>query len=428
MLALAATPGPLPAVVASRLAGGRDPAELLRPDSPEPGLVAARLDELGLRFVLPGDPGWPFGEAPPEPPCAWLFVDGPDPPGPGGSVAVVGGRRASPLRRAAARSLAAGLASAGWCVVSGGAAGVDAAAHAGALDAGGRTVVVAGCGLDVAYPRANADLLARVRAGGGTLVGEHPPGARPHAAHFLPRNRLIAALADAVVVVEARDGSGSLSTARAAGSRGWGRVLAVPGAPWDPGAAGCNALIRDGATLVRGLDDVLEELGLAGGMGPYGPPRRRPPPGMSPDAHRMLGLLVDGQPLPLSRLAALTGLPPGTLAAALAELELAGFAHRSAAGVQAIAMPLETAAPSPATAHGPAALPPTTAAGPPTTAAGPPTAAAGPPTAAAGAATAGADPASAAAASPSTAEGPPTAAWSRPTAGPGPLGQSRGPP
>jgi DNA processing protein len=261
LLSLAATPGPLPAAVAARLAEGRDPATLLRVHSPDPGSVAARLDGLGLRFLVSGDEGWPLAATPPDPPCAWLFASGPAPPGAAASVAVVGGRRASPLRRAAARSIGAGLARAGWCVVSGGAVGVDAAAHAGALDAGGRTVVVLGCGLDVAYPRANTGLFARVRSGGGTLVSEHPLSAQPRAAHFLPRNRLIAALSAAVVVVEAAEDSGSLSTARAAGSRGAGHVLVLPGAPWDPGAAGCNQLIRDGATLVHSLTDILEELG-----------------------------------------------------------------------------------------------------------------------------------------------------------------------
>jgi DNA processing protein len=273
MLALAATPGALPAVTAERLAGGAEPAALLRPHSPDPAQVASRLGALGARLLLPSDPGWPLAATPPGPPCAWLFVAGPVPPGPAASVAVVGGRRASPLRRAAARALGAGLAAAGWSVVSGGAVGVDAAAHQGALDGGGHTVVVLGCGLDVSYPRANAGLFAAVRAAGGTVVTEHPPGCPPRAANFLPRNRLIAALAAAVVVVEAGEGSGSLSTARAAGGRGGGRVFAVPGAPWDPGAAGCNGLVRDGATLVRGLPDILDELG----------PPAAPPPGLPAD-------------------------------------------------------------------------------------------------------------------------------------------------
>ena len=278
LCSLAATPGPMPAAVATRLAEGRDPASLLRAHSPDPADVVAQLNALGLRLLLAGDEGWPLAANPPDPPCAWLFVSGPAPPGAAASVAVVGGRRASPLRRAAARSIGAGLARAGWCVVSGGAVGVDADAHAGALDAGGRTVVVLGCGLDVPYPRANTGLFARVRAAGGTLVSEHPPGTQPRAANFLPRNRLIAALSAAVVVVEAAEDSGSLSTARAAGSRGAGHILVLPGAPWDPGAAGCNQLIRDGATLVRSLTDILEELATTA-VGPRLDVVTRPGPG-----------------------------------------------------------------------------------------------------------------------------------------------------
>ncbi|HZD67488.1 MAG TPA: DNA-processing protein DprA, partial [Actinomycetes bacterium] len=164
--------------------------------------MAAHLRDVGVHLLLPGDPGWPFAATPPDPPCAWLFVAGGDPPGSSTSAAIVGGRRASALRKATARSLATGLATAGICVVSGGAVGIDAAAHTGALDGGGHTVVVLGCGLDVPYPRRNVELFRRVREAGGTLLTEHPPGARPLAAHFLPRNRLIAALSGAVVVVE----------------------------------------------------------------------------------------------------------------------------------------------------------------------------------------------------------------------------------
>jgi DNA processing protein len=331
LLSLAATPGPVPAVTAGKLAGGRDPAGLLRPDSPDPGDVAARLGALGMRFLLPADPEWPFADAP-DPPCAWLFAAGRPLPA-AGMVAIVGGRRASPLRLTVAGTLAAALADAGWVVVSGGAVGVDAAAHRGALDAGGGTVAVLGCGLDVGYPRANAALLRRVREG-GTVVSEHPPGAPPRPANFVPRNRLIATLGAAVVVVEAAERSGSIATARAAGSRGTGRVLVVPGAPWDPGAAGCNALIRDGATLVRGVADVLAELD------PLAVPAERPAPataGLDPVARRVLGALVDGVPIPPARLAALTGLAPAAIGRAVVALELAGMARRSAAGVQAVA-------------------------------------------------------------------------------------------
>jgi DNA processing protein len=342
MVSLAATPGPLPAAVATRLAEGRDPASLLRAHSPEPAAAAAQLGGLGLRLLLAGDRGWPLAATPPDPPCAWLFVDGPAPPEAAASVAVVGGRRASPLRRAAARAIGAGLARAGWCVVSGGAPGVDAAAHAGALDAGGRTVVVLGCGLDVPYPRANTGLFARVRAAGGTLASEHPPATPPRAAHFLPRNRLIAALSTAVVVVEAAEDSGSLSTARAAGSRGLGHVLVLPGAPWDPGAAGCNQLIRDGATLVRSLTDILEELGATATRGTTSAVQAWS--GLDPPARAVLTALIDGQLLSLGRLAAATDLAPGPLDAALLDLELAGLVRRTAAGIQAIGLPRGRAA------------------------------------------------------------------------------------
>jgi DNA processing protein len=353
LLSLAATPGPMPAAVATRLGEGRDPASMLRAHSPDPRAVAARLDELGVRLLTPGDDGWPLGATPPDPPCAWLFVDGPAPPGAAASVAVVGGRRASPLRRAAARSVGAGLARAGWCVVSGGAVGGDVAAHAGALDAGGRTVVVLGCGLDVPYPRANSGLFARVRAAGGTLVSEHPPGTQPRAANFLPRNRLIAALSAAVVVVEAAEDSGSLSTARAAGSRGAGHVLVLPGAPWDPGAAGCNQLIRDRATLVRSLTDILEELGATAsvgfGVGPDAGPGSGPHAwsGLDPPTRTVLTALIDGQLLTPGRLATATDLPPPTLDAALLDLELAGLIRRTAAGIQAINLPFPRVATGP---------------------------------------------------------------------------------
>jgi DNA processing protein len=336
LVSLAATPGLLPAAVATRLAEGRDPSSLLRAHSPEPSAVAGQLDALGLRLLVPGDEGWPLAATPPDPPCAWLFVAGPAPPGAAASVAVVGGRRASPLRRAAARSIGAGLARAGWCVVSGGAVGVDAAAHAGALDAGGVTVVVLGCGLDVPYPRANTGLFARVRASGGSLASEHPPATQPRAANFLPRNRLIAALSAAVVVVEAAEGSGSLSTARAAGSRGVGHLLVLPGAPWDPGAAGCNQLIRDGATLVRSLTDILEELDATVVDGASNVPTWS---GLDPPARTVLTALIDGQLLTPGRLAAVTDLTPAALDAALLDLELAGLIRRTAAGIQAIGLP-----------------------------------------------------------------------------------------
>jgi DNA processing protein len=330
-------------VTATRLAYGVAPDELLRDDSPDPAAVNRRLTDLGLRFLHAGCQEWPFADAPPDPPCAWLFAGGRPLPRPGRAVAIVGGRRASPLRQAVAGALATALSAAGCPIISGGAIGVDAAAHHATVEAGGHTVAVLGSGLDVPYPRPNVALLRRMRAGAGTVVGEHPPGAMPRPSHFLPRNRLIAALSIAVVVVEARERSGSLATARAAGARGEGRVLAVPGAPWDLGAAGCNALIRDGAVLVRGAADVLAELGISQ---PDALAARSPTTApLSVEAARTLAALADGIVVRPSQLSGLTGLDPAALATAILELEIAGLVERSLAGVRAVALPAAPHAP-----------------------------------------------------------------------------------
>jgi DNA processing protein len=172
-----------------------------------------------------------------------------------------------------------------------------------------------------------------------------------------------------VVVVEAAEDSGSLSTARAAGGRGLGHVLVLPGAPWDPGAAGCNQLIRDGAILVRSLTDILEELGATTGYGTSEfeelgastsggtTPAVQPWSGLDPPARAVLTALIDGQLLSLGRLAAATDLPPAALDAALLDLELAGLVRRTAAGIQAIGLPrgrdASPAAPAPAASPGP---------------------------------------------------------------------------
>jgi DNA processing protein len=169
------------------------------------------------------------------------------------AVAMVGARNASSLGVRAARALAAGLGSAGRVIVSGLARGIDAAAHAAALDTG--TVAVLAGGVDVIYPAENAPLAARI-AEAGALVSEQPMGLLPQARHFPRRNRLISGLAAGVVVVEGASRSGSLITARDALDQGR-EVMAVPGHPFDARAAGCNALIREGATLVRDAADVL---------------------------------------------------------------------------------------------------------------------------------------------------------------------------
>lgn len=174
------------------------------------------------------------------------------------SVAIVGTRAASAHGRRIAHTMAAELGSAGCCIVSGLALGIDAAAHEGALDAGAPTIGVIGSGHEHFFPRRNAFLAKRIIACGGAVLTPFPPEQPPYPSQFLARNGVVAALADAVVVVEAPARSGALNTAHWAASRI--PVFAVPGDVDRIHVAGCHALIRDGATLARGAADVLEVL------------------------------------------------------------------------------------------------------------------------------------------------------------------------
>lgn len=179
-------------------------------------------------------------------------------------VAVVGSRQASEGARRLAHALAKDLASSGWCVVSGLARGVDAAAHAGALASGcdAATVAVMGTGPDRLYPREHMALARSILASGGLLLTEFCPGTRPHPENFPRRNRLIAGLSRGVVVVQARVRSGSLVTARLANELGR-EVFAVPGRPGDPLAAGTHQLLRDGANLLESVNDIWAAFGLS---------------------------------------------------------------------------------------------------------------------------------------------------------------------
>ena len=217
----------------------------------------AALASRGARLVVLGDGDYPPQLAAIEDAPAVLAVIGdaalPSRP----CIAVVGSRNASLNGRALARDLARALGAAGFVVVSGLARGVDAEAHRGALASG--TVAVLAGGVDVCYPRENADLYASV-AERGALLSEAPPGMAPQARHFPRRNRLISGLSRGVLVVEANLRSGSLITARTAAEQGR-EVFAVPGSPLDPRARGCNDLIRQGATLTESAADVLAALG-----------------------------------------------------------------------------------------------------------------------------------------------------------------------
>jgi DNA processing protein len=230
--------------------------------------IEARLAISGARMACPGSEEYPAGLEDLADPPAVVFVRGMPLAAGVSRVAVVGARNCTHLGAEVARALGRGLAAAGVCVVSGAARGIDAESHQGALSVGGPTVAVLGCGIDLPYPPRHRDLLARI-AGSGSVVSEYPPGVPAEPFRFPARNRIIAALAQAVVVVEGAEGSGSLITADHALEIGRS-VFAVPGPVTSPLAAVPLGLIRDGATMIRGVEDLLSELGLTAASGGTG--------------------------------------------------------------------------------------------------------------------------------------------------------------
>jgi len=241
----------LPAVAAE--AGVKDYAPC-----PE-GVVKAELKagrKAGAQLVFIGSPDYPKHLLDLSDPPPMLWVTGHVATLSAPMIGIVGSRNASSLGMRMARTLAADLAAAGYLVVSGLARGIDGAAHTAAVDTG--TVAVMAGGVDVLYPSENAGLAADI-LGKGARVSEMPMGVQPQARHFPRRNRIISGLAQALVVVEAASKSGSLITAKSALDQGRD-VMAVPGHPFDARASGCNMLIRDGATLVRSAEDVIDAL------------------------------------------------------------------------------------------------------------------------------------------------------------------------
>jgi DNA processing protein len=260
---------PLPGVSGKRWTG-----LLARAGQADPRRDLAVAREAGARFVRPGGAEWPgqlddLGDARP----LGLWVRG----RPSlrmwalKSVAVVGARACTEYGAHMAATLAADLAGRGWVVVSGGAYGVDGAAHRGALGAGGATVAVLACGVDRPYPRGHTELISRI-AEQGIVVGELAPGDHPTPSRFLLRNRVIAALTRGTVVVEAAHRSGSLVTARAAQRLGR-HTIGVPGPATSGLSAGVHELLRGGAVLVTDAADVIE---MVGDIGDLAPDRRGP--------------------------------------------------------------------------------------------------------------------------------------------------------
>lgn len=297
---------------------------------------------LGARLLIHGEPDYPAALAgiADAPPVLWALGDITLFNRP--AVGMVGARNASSLGLRMARRLGQGLSEGGFTVVSGLARGIDAAAHDAALMGEGRTIAVMAGGLDVIYPAENAALARRI-AETGCRISEHPPGLEPQARHFPLRNRIVAGLSRAVVVVEAAAKSGSLITAKAA--LDYGReVMAVPGHPFDARASGCNMLIRDGALLVRGPADVAEALGTAIREPELHLPAHPPLPGPTAPQrplkdvallHSMILSRLGPSPLAEDQLVRDLNVTPAQIAPELLTLELDGRIARQPGGLLA---------------------------------------------------------------------------------------------
>jgi DNA processing protein len=275
-----------------------------------------RLTAAGIRWVArPGREFPPLLRSIHDPPPG-IFVRG------GGelellerpTVAIVGARSCSPYGAQVARMLGRELGAAGLIVVSGLARGIDGEAHRGALEAGGPTVGVLGCGIDRDYPAAHRELAARIRDA-GLVVSEYPPGVEPAPWRFPARNRIIAGLAGATVVVEARERSGALITADLALEEGR-EVFAVPGEITSALSAGTNDLLRLGASPLVAAKDVLDLFGIDTVAGTE--------PALTEEGRLTLDRVRDG-PAGADELVRATSLDAGTVATALTELELAGL-------------------------------------------------------------------------------------------------------
>ncbi|PYT37873.1 MAG: DNA-protecting protein DprA [Acidobacteria bacterium] len=342
-----------------RGSGTRDWSSLLEPLTSElhPGWEEAALDELdrarrqGATVLTLEDESYPrLLRVASDPPWV-LYVWGELRPEDVLAIAVVGSRRATRHGLEVASGIGRGLAASGFTIVSGLARGIDAAGHKGALEGGGRTIAVLGSGLDRVYPVEHRRL-AELIAGSGAVVTEFPCGTAPLKRHFPERNRLIATLSWATVVVEAARDSGSLITADLAADEGR-TVYAVPGPVDEPNAEGTNGLLRSGALVCRCAADVVEDLApqivdaarsLAGtrvagprdtGVASSAAPLLSGPgavpcdvQALTPEERRVLSRVPKTRGIGIERLGVACGLPPGTLLAVLLELELRGLVRQ----------------------------------------------------------------------------------------------------
>jgi DNA processing protein len=278
-----------------------------------------RLRQAGVQAYTWEDAAYParllaINDAPPV-----LYVKGELRPQDDFAVAMVGTRQASVYGKEATRRLAGDLARSGVTIVSGLALGIDTQAHQSALEAGGRTLAVLGCGVDVIYPWDNKGLAERI-VKQGALVSDYPLGTRPEATNFPPRNRVISGLSRAVIVVEAGERSGALITAKFAADQGRD-VFAVPGSIFNRNSLGTNALIRDGARPLLSASEVLEDLDMDAAV--QQAEARALIPGDETEA--LLLKTLSDEPIHVDAVRQATGLPIATVSSTLALMELKGL-------------------------------------------------------------------------------------------------------
>jgi DNA processing protein len=295
-----------------------------------------RLEKAGATFITTRDEGYPKLLKEINDPPIGLYRKGGylfDQP----CIAVVGSRRTTLYGQTVAKKLGADLARLGFCVVSGLARGIDTAAHEGALSVGGKTAAVLGCGIDIVYPPENLDLYRRITETGAVL-SEFPFGRKADKQSFPMRNRVVAGMCEATVVVESDVQGGAMITARFAGEQGR-LIYAVPGRIDQPSSAGCHQLIRDGATLFTGVDDILNELNYLDGLRPRAiTPEGQPGlleqlmPQLDATERAVLEAFRGGAILSIDALIAATGLGSPEVSAALMGLELKKLVLKRADG------------------------------------------------------------------------------------------------
>ena len=290
----------------------------------DPAGELERLTRAGISVVHPGHPSYPrlLAEISGRP--SILYVRGALAPADNASVAIVGTRRATPYGRQVAERIATELAQAGITVVSGLARGVDAAAHRAALEAGGRTIAVLGSGPDVIYPAEHRRLAEQILES-GAILSELPLGAKPDAQNFPARNRIVSGMTLGTLIVEAPSRSGALITASFAADQGR-EVFVIPGSVFAPSAEGTNALLRDGARLVRDGADILEDLDL-GGSGPVVTQSRM---SLDDDERKLLAALGK-EARHIDELAEEAELPAGAVSALMLTMELKGLVRNHGA-------------------------------------------------------------------------------------------------